>query len=345
MILFIACSSCFFSKRKNTLNSSANLAPYLSGDSIVQSRRIEIHGYRRTLNPSLIPYENGYLLSFRYRKGLENLEKIGRKNAALIGVAKLDREFSVLPDTVQLLDVFSHSSEPSITAEDARLIQMGERIFIFFNDLPTVGKKSGFALYFAELIEEGGKFLTKGPAKLLRYAKSVSIEKNWSPFVFEEKLYAIYSDQPRVILEIDVETGECKEVSSDSSPLEWGWGRVRGGTPAYRLEDQFITFFHSSFPAAFERKGKQKKRPVYVMGMYAFDAKFPFAIRSIYPLPLGSVSDYADKNSRQVVFPCGLVVEGDFFHVAWGKNNRQIWITTFDRKKLLEKVEGSDKGL
>ena len=55
--------------------------------------------------------------------------------------------------------------------------------------------------------------------------------------------------------------------------------------------------------------------------------------------PLGNLTDYTQENSSKVVFPGGMVVRDNLIHVAWGKNDKQIFITTFDRDKLLSSME------
>lgn len=306
----------------------------LSSKSLVEERQIEIPGYKSAYNPSILPYEDGYLLSFRYvsrcpQKFFGNF----RPDVSFIGVVQLHRDFRVKKDTVQILKVVSHSAEVSLSAEDARLVSFGKRIFLFFNDYPPLHQHGGNAMYFAELVEDkmGGFFLEKG--KLLDYAFANPIEKNWSPFVQEGRLYAIYGDSPRVILEIDEETGYCREVSRRFEETSWwDFGEVRGGSPAYLVEGQFLTFFHSSFRYAQKR--------IYTMGAYTFSAEAPFPILAVTTQPLGSLADYLESNSgKRVVFPGGMVVQGPYIHVAWGRGDQEVWITSFDKEALLSSLQ------
>lgn len=301
---------------------------------IVHTKQIKIPGYPNAYNPSLIPYKDGYLLSFRYIcRYPKTGEKRFRQDVSLIGIVKLDKKFNVLENTVQLLHLVSYSSQFSLSAEDARLLLVGDRIFFFFNDLPLVQTSDKFAMYFGELIEEQSLFVLKGPAKFLNYPFANPIEKNWSPFFIGDKLYIIYSDQPRVILQVDVDTGYCQEVARTSVSWNWNWGEIRGGTPAYLINDSFLTFFHSSFPA------KTSKGKAYVMGAYIFDKEPPFSVRMKTSFPLGNLTDYTQDNSHKIVFPGGMVVQDDRIFVAWGKDDKQIIITTFDRQKLLASMQ------
>lgn len=310
------------------------LGQILSEACIVKKRQIKIRDYPNAYNPSLIPYKDGYLLSFRYISRCPEKFKNGfRTDLSFIGLARLDKSFKVSEKTVQLLNITSHSSKFSLTAEDARLLNVGSRIFIFFNDIPPLHTAGKFAMYFGELVEERGVFVLKEPAKPLIYPFAIQVEKNWSPFSSGDKLYVIYSDQPRVILEVDSNTGYCQEVSRTHLNWNWNLGLIRGGTPAYLVNDSFLTFFHSSFPA------KISKGRAYVMGAYIFEKDPPFSVRKMTFRPLGGLIDYTQDNSPKIVFPGGMVVQDDLIHVAWGKADRQIFITTFHKEKLLASME------
>ena len=311
----------------------------LSKTSILNTQNIRIPHYSSSYNPSLIPYKGGYLLSFRYTsrcpdKYKENFKKT---DLSFIGLARLDKSFKVLEKSVQLLNLSSHSEGFSLTAEDGRLHCLGDRIFLVFNDLPMQPAPGDFAMYLGEIKEEQGIFVLKEPAKLLKYSLSRLVEKNWSPFSVGDKLYLIYSDQPRVILEVDLLTGDCQEISRTDMRWDWDFGEIRGGTPAVVVNDTFLTFFHSSFPA------KTSKGRAYVMGAYTFDKEPPFTVQTVTPQPLGKLKDYTDGNPLKIIFPCGMVVEDEVIHVAWGKGDKKICITTFDRQKLLSSMEPYSK--
>ena len=75
------------------------------------------------------------------------------------------------------------------------------------------------------------------------------------------------------------------------------------------------------------------------MGAYTFDKDPPFSVRTVTSRPLGDLTDYTQENPLKVVFPGGMVVQEPLIHVAWGKADKQIFITTFDREKLLGSME------
>jgi predicted GH43/DUF377 family glycosyl hydrolase len=317
--------------------SSQVLPPFsekISSREIIQSRCIQIPEYPNAYNPSLIAYKDGYLLTFRISSSLYKGVKIPRVAVSMLGIARLDSKFNVIPKSVQLLNLQSHPPLFSLTAEDGRLFLVGERLFLFFNDASKEQNKSDFVMYVAELEDKGGEFAVKGKVKELLYDKAIDIEKNWTPFVREGKCYCIYSEEPkRIILEVDLDTGFCREVVCSLFNWKWPFGQVRGGTPAVEMEGRFLTFFHSSF---FTGKGEH----IYVMGAYMFDLCHPFSVYKTVPYPLSDRTDHDHRpKSKLVTFPGGLVVERDVLHVAWGFDDKKIFITTFDKKKLLNAMQ------
>jgi len=311
------------------------LGEALLDTAILDSKQIHIPGYPNAYNPSLIPYKDGYLLSFRYRGRFPaTLRNSPRIDFSMIGVALLNKNLKINSQSVQLLQIKSFASTYSLTAEDARLYNVGDRTFIIFNDLSPMQGEGEFSMYLGELVEGRDGFILKEPAVLLNYPFAGKIEKNWSPFLLGDKFYLIYSNQPeRVILEVNLETGRCQEVTRMAQNWNWKYGQIRGGTPVYPVEEGLFTFFHSSFPA------KISKNRAYVMGACVMDKNYPFSVEKITSFPLGNLSDYTEQNRSKIVFPGGLVIEDDIMLVAWGKNDNQVHITTFDREKLLNSMD------
>lgn len=305
----------------------------LQSECILETKQIKIPGYPNAFNPSIIAYKNGYLLSFRIRTHLPHTMTKYRLDASFIGVAKLDQQFKVDEKSIQLLDIASYDSQFSFHAEDGRLFKVGERIFLIFNDLHPLELSEGFAMYLGELIEEKGWLKLKGPALALKYPQAISIEKNWTPFVFENRVFLIYSDQPRILLELDLDTGNCREIVRTDVHIDWNFGRIRGGTPACLVDDFYLTFYHT-------RVTEEDRTINYVVGAYAFESHFPFAIQKMTPFPIGDRSYYAEDNSKKVVYPSGMMVQGDKIYVAWGKNDNAVHLTTFDKKKLFALMKG-----
>lgn len=336
IILSILLFTTLFSK-ENVLNS------ILSSDAICKTYRIEIPGYENAYNPSIIPYQDGYLLSFRYIARFPEWFKDESflPTASFIGIAHLDKHFQVEKKSVQLLEIQSYSKDFSLYSEDARLILHQDRVFLVFNDLNAPERNYVRRMYMAEISNDSGRWILKKRATRLFLEKMGRIEKNWVPFFADQSLYFIYGEEPHTIIECDPLNGYCQRVDERTIDLDWPYGIIRGGTPAIKIDDQFLTFYHSSL----EQLDIYQNR-IYFMGAYTFDPFFPFAIRAYSPKPIGLPEYYKETSSKdypskKVVFPGGIVREGNAIHMAWGKDDKMVMITTFDLEKLLKSMKRS----
>lgn len=308
-----------------------------SDDAIVTTRIIAIPRFSKAYNPSMIAYGEGYLLSFRVDSYniRTMLAKLLNHRNSFLGVVQLNWDFELV-GKAQLIDVpFVDPYLPS-APQDARMIQVNEKTYLFFNNYSQSHRLSQ-QMFVAEVVKDGERFCLKGAPQQLHYVGAKhKIEKNWSPFANCGKLYAVYTIDPLVILEIDPASGNCTEVNSTQVPLNWAYGELRGGTPACCIDGQFLSFFHSrrkGLPSLFSKKNGH----VFLMGAYTFELAPTFAITKITPSPLATPLDYED-NLKKVMYPGGLVVSDECIHVAWGKDDAQICITTFDKAKLLSSM-------
>lgn len=325
--------------------SESALQNILSDEAVCKTYEISIPDYENATNPSLLAYQDGYLLSFRYTCRFPQWMEGKRllPVASFIGLAELDRQFKVKKKSVQLLEIQSFSDEFSLYAEDARLISFQGRIYVVFNDFPAPLPEYKRQMYLGEIKKEKGRWVAERRAFAITSEGMNRIEKNWVPFFLEPHLYFIYGETPHTLLQCDLSTGACRKVDERFQNLDWSFGIIRGGTPALRIEDQYLTFYHSSI----EDLSEIHERRIYFMGAYAFDPFFPFTIRSYTPFPIGHKDFYkgtSAKNhpSKKVVFPGGFVREGNALHVAWGKDDKKVMITTFDLEKLLKSMKKLD---
>lgn len=318
---------------------NSHLEESLSNASILKTKEIHIPGYPDAYNPSLIPFEDGYLLSFRvrYHDLASYIRKLCNVRTDYIGLVKLNQQLDVCGKPY-LLDLQSYDDCLSHSAQDARLFKHGKQILLFFNDYGATRHRSSYALYVTELIEKEGKLQPKQRAEQLKYENMISIEKNWVPFVAVSDLFLIYSSQPHHILKPDLETGICQSIAQTEPRVAWEWGEIRGGTPALALDEGLLTFFHSSQELPAESFFGSKMGRNYAMGAYIFESTAPFKIKKITPFPLGTIEDYTTSNRRKVVFPSGIAIDGETIHVVWGKNDDSIFISTFDKQKLVSEM-------
>jgi predicted GH43/DUF377 family glycosyl hydrolase len=150
--------------------------------------------------------------------------------------------------------------------------------------------------------------------------KGARYDKNWVFFGYEGRLHLVYhAGQGRQ--EIYSLAGNTPvEAFCTTSPIRWRWGEVRGGSNAVLFEGNFWTFFHSRFNFPSEVR--------YYMGAYAFEARPPFGITLYTPEPLytpAARSQYLGQwRPHYVVFPGGLIKDGDDWLVFSGHNDEQV---------------------
>jgi len=93
-----------------------------------------------------------------------------------------------------------------------------------------------------------------GNAKVLKIdnADRSHVEKNWTPFVFNDNLFFIYCFIPLVLLLCDGETGKCSLAYKDSSPSPPLQKTFRGGSPAVLMgANTFVGWLHTTQPCTY----------------------------------------------------------------------------------------------
>lgn len=160
-----------------------------------------------------------------------------------------------------------------------------------------------------------------------------NVEKNWQFFQHGNSLLAAYSINPHVIIDVSLSNANlAKQVAKTEANIIWPYGELRGGTPPILVNDEYFSFFHSSY------YDESIKKKVYVMGLYVFEAVPPFAITKISKIPL-AIGDSTDPKAPKhfaVVFPCGAIFDGTKWIVSCGINDYKSEFLEFNHKALLE---------
>jgi predicted GH43/DUF377 family glycosyl hydrolase len=313
--------------KTRSLPSSLIQIPFADDAGIVLSvKKIKIPSVTAAYNASLGSTEQGHILFFRY-----DSPSFGQNLVPFfshVGCIHLDAHFEPLEKE------FSKIETQSAFSEDARFFQNGDRHFLIYNDLVSdcVNHRG---------IRIGAIDVKK---KCLEYVTSLNVdssrmEKNWTPFSHRGEIHFLHTIDPQKILALpDPRKNLLREYSvSPSSQLEWTdkWSALRGGTPAVRIDDEYLAFFHSSFD---DRKGIIW----YVCGAYTFASSHPFKLSRISPHPIlfkgiyDTVHQTLANPRVRALYPTGLICEkGDLIHVSCGENDSGIKIVTMDKQKLL----------
>lgn len=165
-------------------------------------------------------------------------------------------------------------------------------------------------------------------------------EKNWVFFEGDDgELYSVYSISPEHVV-LRHRGTQAEEVARVPwNPVWGGLGHLRGGASPVRIGDEYYHFFHGMTWRA-DLKTKQ-----YSLGVYTFDAKWPFAPRRGPALLLQPPADRPGWYAS-VVFPCGaaLAEDGNWL-VSYGIHDERHEVATWPREHVERMLDGATGGI
>lgn len=304
---------------------------------VASTKRIYLPGYPGAYNPSIVKYNDGYLLTFRYLPNRSGLPWL-----SYIGVVVLDDSFDPVSD-IQLLDTrFSSKSTPS-QSEDARVFAYNGKYYVIYNDnmdvtFPSIWERRD--MYIAEITYVDNEFILSEPIKLIHKTKYSSVlwQKNWTPFEWNGTLLLTYTINPHEVLYPDLETGLCRQVYETSKSIKWNFGALRSSSPAQIVNEEYLAFFHSGVVTSSDCSDNRELWH-YFMGAYTFSADPPFEISKISSSPIDDPSFYTFSSyDKRVIYPGGYVVDSPNIYVAYGKDDCEIWIAKIKIKELFQSL-------
>ncbi len=308
-----------------------NLSLRDNHDLILKTKKITIRNVTAPHNGSIIKRGDGYLIFFRY--------DIKHKHdySSYIGCAELDANFDQTAKEFVKIDTFDNHSE------DPRIFTQGKEVYLVYT-------KSEFKkeIYppFTSTINIASIDLENYKLKFITNLDPHfnSIEKNWVPFDYKDRIYFQYSLNPHKILLLpDPQENHLICTNEETQNLSWGhptsgWGTLRGGTPAINIGKEYLAFFHSSFIG-------DNGLIWYSMGAYTFENQPPFRITAISPCPIlfpgiyDSVAFNTAESRKRVIFPTSFVIEErngkEWIHLSCGENDSSLKIITLDKEVLI----------
>lgn len=311
----------------------------MTSDFVLESKRIDIPGYPLALNPSIIRWKDSLLLSFRV------IPDRKQSFTSLIGLVWVDENFNAISEP-QILNTQQNPPVPS-RAEDARLIQVNNRLFMVYDDNPNERiTKGGFRVYTAEILYDGSTFSLQNIECLSNFegASELKREKNWTPFEYQNNMLLSYSINPHQIFWPIPGTNRCINLMKTQPNISWDWGDPRGGTAALKIdEDHYLSFFHSSKDmASVQSSGKMSSH--YFFAAYLFKNTPPFNITQVSPKPIIGEGFYSGNTYKpywkpiMAVFPCGYVFDDEYIWIVYGKHDNELWVSKLDKKALLQSL-------
>lgn len=323
---------------------------------VLETKRVEIPGYPDAFNPSIIRWQNSFLLSFRAGDSEEascdqNLLLSFRTRDPVslstngMGLVLLDKDFNLI-SVPQILDI--HYLDPAIAPrqQDPRLVAVGDKLFIVYSNIIEGHNISEIRrMFVAELHYDGCQFQVSTPECITQFEgeNEQRWQKNWVPFEYNGKLLLSYSILPHRVFEPLLGTGTCSTIASSLGKINWDWGALRGGTPALLIDGEYLSFFHSSTTLASQHSAG-KKITHYFMGAYTFSTEPPFEITKISLKPIVGPNFYNGIEHKtwkplRVVFPCGFVAGEQHIWIAYGRQDHEVWIAKLDKYGLMESLK------
>lgn len=336
---------CFLLFASSQYGNTEDIFYAFDEDIVLDTQRIILAGYPEAFNPSLAKWDRGFLLTFRNCPDPCNQPWLSE-----IGVVILDGDFRPVAQP-QILSTRIRGSKTPPQSEDARFFTYRGKIFLIYNDnvdeiFYDGGKRRD--LFIAELMPEEppgqGRFKLAPPLRLRCEEKynAVYQQKNWIPFEWQNSLFFVYSIHPHEILGSNLRNGACYSLYKSSASFDWGYGILRGSSDAQLIDGEYLAFFHSGIKMASPASPNVKVWH-YFMGAYTFSPNPPFEMTRITEAPILSDSFYTfsvfSDYEKKVIFPGGFTVDGPRIYLAYGKDDREIWIATLDREQLKKNLK------
>jgi predicted GH43/DUF377 family glycosyl hydrolase len=318
----------------------------MAQDFILETKKIEIPEHPYAFNASIVRWQGSLLMSFRIIISEQDnrLDFIGSgETHSRIGLIWLDEDFRPISQP-QLLEM-NQTHTPS-RAEDARLIIVDNQLYIIYsNNEDEVITEGGFRVYVAQLEQNGSTFTLKNQECLDSFEGQSPHrrEKNWVPFNYNGHLTLAYSLSPHRIFHPLLGRGKCQTIALSDGQIHWSWGELRGGTPALKIDNQYLAFFHTVTHIATQHS-HGKVIPHYFMGAYTFSLEPPFQITHISQEPIIGKGFYKGAIYKpywhpvRVIFPCGFIFDDSYIWITYGRQDHEIWISKLDRKKLFQSL-------
>ena len=306
---------------------------------VTSTKKIYIPKYSGAFNPSIIKFNDNYLLIFRYQPN-----RYSYPWNSHIGIIVLNELLEPISEP-QLLDTRINYKNTSSQSEDARIFSYQGRLYLIYNDnmdftFPTSQERRD--MFIAELIFADHQFLLSDPIKLFHVEKynSVHWQKNSTPFEWNGSLLLSYLVNPHEVISPDLSNGCCQKTyeTYTQKSLHWPFGLLRGGTSAQIVDGEYLAFFHSGL---FTSSTSSNNRDLwhYFMGAYTFSANPPFELTKFSPSAIHFPGFYTYSSyEKRVIYPGGFIVDGNNVYVAYGKDDCEIWIATIDLTELKKSI-------
>ena len=246
-------------------------------------------------------------------------------------------QLKIIDGVTDLADIKPPEQFKDHSIEDARFFTIGGRPHISYTVARTVqvGGANQFrcVMQYGEIVHQDGYWQIKNHFQP-KYGHNdfSALEKNWSFWAYEGRLFAAYQRSPEQII-IEIEGDKVvQEYRTPCPPCSFG--TPRGGThPIRNNGEDWIQFFHTQ---TVNRKSAFWWN--YSMGALTMDAKPPFAIKKIssHPVLVGNEKYFPNNKvwKPKVVIPFGAEYRNGEYRVSVGLNDSACAIATIKQDML-----------
>ena len=226
------------------------LSDLVKGNVEIKELQLNITGNNNHIcNPSIITVDNGYILNIRevnYTFDIPNNRYI--YDGVVITTNHLVKlnsfnninEIKDNDNTITLKDNIIHTYQSEVMGfEDMRLVYFNGFIYGLTSRMTQTSCLNEMVLCRINSNNEIDTVL-----RLKGYADD-QCQKNWLPFVHNNKLLLLYSSDPVVILEPDMSTGICSYIkNTDQVVNQFNGTLFRGGSQLLKYKDGFLYIIH-----------------------------------------------------------------------------------------------------
>lgn len=282
--------------------------------------RITASGFR-VFNPTITRIQEGYAMAYRVVDEEHDIRRLA--------ACHLTRDLEIIPGSIvplsNLITFHPHAGlDPRARAwhADPRYLSLRGKLYLLWND---GGNKPMNHQFLQEMSSDGRKPI--GPARevTLKFSRTAT-EKNWMFFDNDEGVWAVYSIEPHIVLKVDLDdplTVPCQLHTHVQWESDYAmtFGSLRGSAQPLASGDTFLSLAHSSYKVGLGRH--------YRACFYRFERHSPFRLTHApricfdLPNPRGETFHYPKLNPEvtEVIYPCGLVLEGETAVIAYGLND------------------------
>ena len=198
--------------------------------------------------------------------------------------------------------------------EDGRLFVHSGKLHLSY----TIASQKGCVVQYGELDTTGETWKVINHFQpRMKGNDFTTLQKNWSFFSVDGKLYAAYERSPKnIVFQLD---GEKIMNTLETTAPEWKWGQIRGGTFPVEHNGLWLQFFHSS-----TRNNKSAWGWCYYLGALLMETTPPFQIVAVskHPILAGTERYFAVPRWKpRILFPAGTVKKDGEFIVSLGVND------------------------